>query len=81
MCKSLKVGGYDDWYLPGIAELNKLYINKDAIGGFETSSNDLQYWSSSENTYRFAWYLDFALGFQAFYGKDYLNRVRAVRAF
>jgi hypothetical protein len=81
ICKSLTLGGFNDWYLPSIAELNKLYINKDAIGGFETSSTDFQYWSSSENSYRFAWYQDFNFGFQAFYGKDYLNRVRAVRAF
>ena len=38
---------YDDWYLPSIDELNKLYINRDAIGGFKTDNNAF-YWSSTE---------------------------------
>ena len=36
--------GYDDWYLPAKDELNVLYGNKQAIGGFGTG----RYWSSSE---------------------------------
>ena len=38
---------YDDWYLPSIDELNKLYINRDAIGGFKTNYLGF-YWSSTE---------------------------------
>jgi hypothetical protein len=39
------VNGYSDWYLPSINELNQLYINQTAIGGFTTSQT---YWSSTE---------------------------------
>jgi hypothetical protein len=39
-------GGYTDWYLPSKDELEKLRINKNAIGGFGGD----WYYSSSENT-------------------------------
>ena len=37
-------GTYNDWYLPSIDELGKLYLNRVAIGGFSTQ----YYWSSTE---------------------------------
>ncbi len=37
-------GTYNDWYLPSINELGKLYLNRVAIGGFSTQ----YYWSSTE---------------------------------
>jgi len=37
-------GGYTDWYLPSKDELNKLIINRNLIGVFESNF----YWSSSE---------------------------------
>ena len=58
-------GGYHDWYLPSQNELNKLYLNRVAIGNF-TSHN---YWSSSEfNTY-FAQIQDFSDGNQPYTDK------------
>jgi len=43
-CGDLTASGYNDWYLPAINELNCLYTNRSAIGGF----TDDNYWSSTE---------------------------------
>jgi len=77
LCHDLTVGGYNDWFLPSKDELNKLYINKVAIGGFA----DLSYWSSSELSANYAWGQYFGSGGQGSYGKNGTARVRAVRAF
>ncbi len=47
ICDDLVLGGYSDWYLPSEDEINQLYINRMAIGGF-TNPNYTSYWSSSE---------------------------------
>jgi len=52
LCGDLVLGGYDDWYLPSIDELNKLFINRDAIGGF---AGPEMYWSSTEVNNTIAW--------------------------
>jgi hypothetical protein len=75
-------GGYTDWYLPSKDELNKLYLNGTAIGGF---ANGL-YWSSTEFDNGLAWSQLFDLGFQydgaqSVDGKNFTNYVRAIRAF
>lgn len=70
-------GGYNDWYLPSKDELNKLYLNRVAIGGFA----DANYWSSSESNANNAWSQYFYNGGQYSNLKDYIFRVRAVRAF
>jgi len=77
VCKSYSGGGFTDWYLPSKDELNKLYINKSAIGGFASAF----YWSSSENNSTSAWYQYFASGNQYYYVKTSTYYVRAVRAF
>jgi len=41
-------GTYTDWYLPSQEELNKLYINRSAIGGFDGTMN--YFWSSTESS-------------------------------
>lgn len=84
ICNDLVLGGFSDWYLPSKNELNKLYLNKAKIGGFDPA----RYWSSSEGLYeiRSAWLQDFSNGSQS---SDYMyysekkvdNYVRAVRAF
>jgi Protein of unknown function (DUF1566) len=78
LCGDLVLNTYSDWYLPSKDELNKLYINRVAIGGF---ANDI-YWSSSEITSGSAWSHDFTDGTQNNnYNKSNTFRVRAVRAF
>src|SRR6185312_8679826 len=45
VCHDLTLNGFNDWYLPSLNEMNKFYINQDAIGGF---ANTGYYWSSSQ---------------------------------
>jgi hypothetical protein len=78
LCGDLVLGGYSDWYLPSKDELNQLYLNRVAIGGFAVN----YYWSSTEGDNRYAWIECFGSGTQAWYDKhsSYFS-VRAVRAF
>ena len=70
-------GGYSDWYLPSKDELNKLYLNRAAIGGF---TNNL-YLSSTEYGSNYAWFQDFGFGGQNVDDKFRSYFVRAIRAF
>lgn len=77
-CNDLVLDGYSDWYLPSKDELNKLYINRTAIGGFVGS----HYWSSSEYGGSNAWRQCYNDGIQdSGDGRYYQNYVRAVRTF
>ena len=78
LCYDLVLNGYSDWYLPSKDELNKLYLNRIAIGGF---TNNFFYWSSSENDNDFAWGEFFVDGAPNDHDKDTTEYVRAVRAF
>jgi len=77
ICKAYNGGGYSDWYLPSKDELNELYINQIAVGGFSNAS----YWSSTETSSLGAWYQSFSNGAQYYYYKSNSFNVRAVRAF
>jgi hypothetical protein len=47
-CSGLTYGGYDDWFLPSLAELQSyFYPNKAAVG----SAASGYYWSSTENNF------------------------------
>ena len=74
-------GGYTDWYLPSRDELNKLYLNQVAIGGFTTGT----YWSSSEKSATPAYKQTFDISLSTDYNtssdKSNTYRVRAVRSF
>ena len=76
-------GGYSDWYLPSKDELDKLYLNRDAIGGFRPPF----YQSSSEhpadftNRYWGQYFLVPGAGGQADSFKWNTYNVRAVRSF
>ena len=78
LARAFSGGSYIDWYLPSKDELNKLYINRIAIGGF--TGND--YWSSTESANITAWVQDFNYGNPLYYFyKDATVNVRAIRAF
>ena len=76
-CADLTEGGYSDWYLPSKDELNKLYLNRTAIGGFSGGV----YWSSSEVSRTNAWYQNFSDGGQVSLGKFVSLFIRAIRSF
>ena len=71
---------YDDWFLPSIGELSKLFINKEVIGGFVV---DGRYWSSTEIDTTKAWYKLFhGIVNSSSSASKYMSfRVRAVRYF
>lgn len=85
LCDDLVSGGFSDWYLPSLYELNLMYTNigKGApapntnVGLF---SNNL-YWSSSEYGSFYAWSLYFHNGSYNDASKSDTYYVRAVRAF
>ena len=81
LCNDLVLGGYSDWYLPSKDELNKLYLNKGAVGGFASAYDSAYYWSSTEYNFSFTWVQNFHDGYQTPNYNYNTSRVRAVRAF
>lgn len=79
MCRDYKGGGFDDWYLPSLYELNLLYQNRRIIGNFYRD----YYWSSSEEESDIAWLIYFYNGFKCSYHAygTKIYRVRPIRAF
>ena len=82
ICGDLELDGFRDWYLPSKDELNKLYVNREAIGRFSAVS----YWTSSEENFGMAYVQLFGsgknTGIQGAANKDNVKcRVRAVRTF
>ena len=74
-------GGYTDWYLPSKDELNKLFLNYAAIGGFNFNSG-AYYWSSSEASQTTVWVQTFwNVGAQSTTFKTGNNFFRAIRKF
>lgn len=77
-------GGFGDWYLPSLGELQLMYTNKVTIGGFSNSI----YWSSTEipgspatNPSKTASAKDFTAGAESTPSKATLLRVRVIRKF
>ena len=76
-------GGFSDWYLPAVWELNMCYnsaviVNRilGLTNGFLTNN---YYWSSTESTLNVAWVQGFYNGDATFNSKAANNYVRAVR--
>ena len=75
-------GGFSDWFLPSLDELNKVYENRASINGINST---VMYWSSSEdwilNNNR-VWVLDFVTGNMPSSYKNFTGHsVMAVRYF
>lgn len=78
----------DDWYIPSLGELYRIFINKKAINAaLEFAKGDkLQdrwYWTSTENSATGAWGLNLSDGSTGYWYTKASNasRVRAVSAF
>ena len=80
LARAYNGGGYSDWYLPSKDELNRLYVNRLAIGGFDLAGS-AAYWTSSEYDATYAWEQNFGDGYQGMSGKLGWGDTRAVRAF
>ena len=79
LCKNLRIGGYSDWRLPSMHELNQMYIYlyEAKLGGIANS----YYWSSNEYGKKRACFYAFNDGSQDHASKGYPYYVRAVRSF
>ena len=68
LANNYKGGGYNDWFLPSRDELNKLFINRVAIGGFATTGTMATYWSSSQKgSMNFSTFTTFTNGISSAY--------------
>ena len=78
----------DDWYIPSLGELYRIFINKKAINAaLEFAKGDVLqdrwYWTSTEGSATRAWYLGLGDGSTSGWGTKASSalRVRAVSAF
>jgi hypothetical protein len=76
-----KAHGHDDWHVPTKNELNVLFNNRAAIGGFNVSGSFPAgwYWSATPLDTWIAWGQRFSDGRQDNDGKDFRSSVRMVR--
>jgi hypothetical protein len=89
VCNELELNGFSDWYLPDKWDLELMYENSTAIGGFHTSSVDKNsnancdhtcyYWSSTKSGDYGGWRMFFREGLLMYSGMDVGNSVRPVR--
>jgi hypothetical protein len=73
--------GHKDWRAPTKAELNVLFRNRAAIGGFDISGSYPSgwYWSSSQLNLFSAWEHRFSDGVQGYNFKVFVSSLRCVR--
>jgi hypothetical protein len=78
ICRNYNGGGYDDWFLPSIDELSKVFLSKDLIGGFSGAF----YWTSRQYyNPNAAACISFSNGNLGWFESWTTNYVRAVRYF
>jgi hypothetical protein len=81
-CSGLDAHGHREWRVPTKAELNVLFHNRAAIGGFNLSGSNPAgwYWSSSQKSGLWgAWGQRFSDGYQVTYYEVNLSSMRCVR--
>lgn len=70
-------GGFNNWFMPSLKEMDYLYQNRDKIGGF----SNVEYWSSCESNAVNACVMSFITGEQLSMPKSEVKRVRVIRFF
>ena len=86
-CLNYSVGSINDWYLPSIQELNKLWNNYLEVSktlSQTTGATQLQpadFWGSTEIGNSNAWFFNFGSGSADTNGKADTGYVRAIRKF
>jgi len=80
VCRDLTLNGYNDWFLPSLFELNRMYFVLFFKGLFRFDRTQLV-WSSTQASPGSAWAMNFDDGdvYGSHKNNDY--QVRAVRAF
>lgn len=79
ICASLSLGGFKDWFLPSLFEMQLIYQRKNEIGGFSNK----YYWTSSVTSNTNVWIINLFDGTTCFQGSNQATAtcVRAIRAF
>lgn len=75
-CSQSTAGGYNDWFLPAIDQLQCIYDNKIAIGNFDSTK---AYWSSTSLPMRLTQSIDFSSGQVSSAPYSTLKNVRCAR--
>ena len=77
----LNAYGHQDWRLPAKGELNALFNNRAAIGGFNENVRDTAswYWAGMQEDKRIAWAQRFCDGDQVWHAAASSSSVRPVR--
>nr|WP_231849022.1 DUF1566 domain-containing protein [Paramagnetospirillum magneticum] len=92
-CAALRIGGFDDWHLGSLDDMQTLMRNLMPLSGGNPAQTAVEafqeggaeafeatwHWTSTQDRPGYAWLQDFGDGHQDFYGKDFRTRVRAVR--
>ena len=76
-CDTLTLHGFSDWSLPTKEDLNRLFVGKMLLGGFQNAD----YWSSSANAPDSAWSQSFLDGKELVRFRENRMLVRPVRKF
>ena len=78
---NLEAYGHQDWRVPSKAELNTLFNNRAAIGGFNATGSDPAgwYWSSTEGNNGCGWAQRFNDGNHGWDDKNFDSSLRCVR--
>ena len=84
LCQNYTGGGYTDWYLPSVWELNQCYSAVLIVNTILGDTNGFLcrgYWSSTEYYTGVVWAESFCTGTTSYYNKSNTYSIRAVRRY